>query len=967
MKKTKKSENSGVQSDQRLKEALRERMKELSCMYSFSKLIESSGDDFEKILTGLVELIPPAWHYPQDTCARIVYEGDIYKTKNFKKGRFKLTADIKVNKKKAGIIEVYYLKPKSPEAKGPFLKEEQKLLEVLAQRLGKAAQEICVSRLLEEKNIHLNALNQQLRASNEEYYAANQQLRAAEQQLRAANQEYSASNEELRATEQQLRAAAQQLKAAEKEILNKQYFLESMINTAQAIILVLSPAGKIISINPFMEKISGYRQEEVKGKDWVTTFLPEGDRNKIKELFKKAMGNVQTKGNINPIRTKDGRQLHIQWYDKTLKDRSGKTIGLLSLGHDITEYRVLELEMKHLASFPQLNPNPVIEVDRAGKVLFTNDAVENILRQMGLKDPKLFIPGNFKDLENELKNHSVTGEVQIKDQVFSSIMYYTPEFDTFRIYAINITQDKKNREALKEAEEKYRILFETMAEGVVYQDAQGKIIMANPSAEKLLGLTFEQLQGRKSIDLRWKSIHEDGLAFPGETHPSMTALKTGKKVNDVIMGVFNPQSNSYKWLNINAVPIFIKEETVPCLVYTTFADITERKKAEEEKEKMQLQFLQSQKAEAVGTLAGGIAHDFNNLLTVILGNSKLAKKIAKPDSDTIVFINEIDIAAQRAATLTNQLLLYTRKQPMGMFPLNVNNTINQTLTIIQRLVGEDIKIDLSLDSAVWVVKANESNIQQLLTNLCVNSRDSMPEGGVITIKSENVILSEEQSRVMAEGKPGAYVCISVMDTGIGMDKETLVQIFEPFFTTKRIGKGTGLGLSVAYGIVKSHNGWINAYSEPASGAIFKIYLPSIEEKCIPVPVKEADLDDLKGSGENILIIEDEFQVLNYIKEMLEKNGYFVFSAGNSKDAISIFGKHSEKINTIVCDMILPDRNGLETVKLLKKIKENISVIFCSGYLDDKSRYQQIQEKGYSFIQKPFEIEVLLKLIKEKNN
>jgi PAS domain S-box-containing protein len=410
---------------------------------------------------------------------------------------------------------------------------------------------------------------------------------------------------------------------------------------------------------------------------------------------------------------------------------------------------------------------------------------------------------------------------------------------------------------------------------------------------------------------------------------------------------------------------FMKEERILIeSIARHLGTVIERMQAEEEKEKMQSQLVQSQKIEAIGVLAGGVAHDFNNILTSIKGNTELAMMNTNKSNPLYKDLKEIKVSASRAASLTRQLLLFSRKQPMGFKPIRPNDLINELVKMLNRLIGENIKIKLEFESALWIANADWGSIEQVITNLVVNAGDAMPEGGAITIKTENVTLDEEYSRNNPETRPGKFIRLSVADTGSGMDKETLTHIFEPFFTTKGLGKGTGLGLSVIYGIIKQHNGWINVYSESGHGSVFKIYLPagSVVEK--KKAEKKVPAEKLKGSGERILLVEDEDSVARYTERVLKKNGYVVFVAHNFEETLEVFEKQKGNFDLIISDMVLPDKTGLEIVDELISRKPKLNIIFTSGYLDDKSQWPVIQERGYKFLQKPFEINDILRAVKE---
>lgn len=410
----------------------------------------------------------------------------------------------------------------------------------------------------------------------------------------------------------------------------------------------------------------------------------------------------------------------------------------------------------------------------------------------------------------------------------------------------------------------------------------------------------------------------------------------------------------------------VKERTAELVIATQKLQrkIEDHRRAEEEKEKIQAQLLQAQKMEAIGTLAGGVAHDFNNLLTTIQGYIDLTMMEVDEMDPLYGDLKQIRLAAMRAADLTRQLLLFSRKQPMEFTPLNINSTVDDLLKMLDRLIGEDITINIDLEPDSWTVRADAGNIEQVIMNLAVNARDAMPEGGKLTIKTENVTLNEEHSKVIPEARPGKFVCLSVEDTGVGMDKETIQHIFEPFFSTKEAGKGTGLGLSVVYGIVKQHEGWINVYSEPGRSSTFKVYLPAFSIKVEEETKETISLRELQGSGKRILLVEDEEGVRGFATRVLRENGYVVFEAVDAREALDIFEKEKGNFHLVFSDVVLPDKSGLELVDQLLSRKPEFRILLSSGYVDQKSQWSAIRERGFQFIQKPYNLPDLLRAIRE---
>ena len=386
-------------------------------------------------------------------------------------------------------------------------------------------------------------------------------------------------------------------------------------------------------------------------------------------------------------------------------------------------------------------------------------------------------------------------------------------------------------------------------------------------------------------------------------------------------------------------------------------DITEQKHLEK-------QLIQSQKMEAVGTLAGGVAHDFNNLLTVVIGYSDiLLMKLDKKDQ-MYKLIEAIRKAGQRAASVAQQLLAFSRKQPLQKKVLELNTVMKKMEEMLRHLIGEDIELITEFEPAPGYMEADEGQVEQVLMNLVVNARDAMPEGGKLTIRTENVNIDEYYCKIYSYARPGKFVCISVEDTGVGMDKDTISHIFDPFFTTKEEGKGTGLGLSVIYGILKQHEGWINVYSETGKGTVFKCYLPASFVSEEEEAEEEISLKGLQGHGERVLLVEDEEMLRGFAAGTLRENGYVVFEAEAAEEALDLFEKEKREFHIVFSDVVLPDINGIRLVEQLLSQKPELKVLLCSGYLDNKSRWPIVQERGFNFLQKPFTLYGLLQAFKK---
>jgi CheY-like chemotaxis protein len=368
--------------------------------------------------------------------------------------------------------------------------------------------------------------------------------------------------------------------------------------------------------------------------------------------------------------------------------------------------------------------------------------------------------------------------------------------------------------------------------------------------------------------------------------------------------------------------------------------------------------------EAIRRLAGGVAHEFNNLLTGIMGFSDLLLMRVGDNSTLRKDIESIKKASKQAASLSNQLLTFSRRQKVQMKVLDINDTISSIHSMVQNLLGEDIKLTLLLDPTLKEVKSNSGLINQLIINLVTNARDAMPNGGKLTISTENIVLYENESKTIPYSQPGKFVCLTLTDTGVGMDQDSIHRMFEPFFGTKEVGKGTGLGLSVVYGIIKQHEGWINVESKPGKGSTFKIYFPVTSEKVEEKTRETIKKEQFYGAGKTILVVEDEEIVRELASRVFRENGYIVFEAANSQEAMAIFEREKGEFHLVFSDVVMPGENGIQLVNNLLLQKPELKVLFSSGYTDDKSQRALIAEKGFKFLQKPYTPDELLQKVEQ---
>jgi PAS domain S-box-containing protein len=488
----------------------------------------------------------------------------------------------------------------------------------------------------------------------------------------------------------------------------------------------------------------------------------------------------------------------------------------------------------------------------------------------------------------------------------------------------------------------FRATFEQAAVGVAHVQPDGRYLLVNQKMCDILGYTREDLLGKTFLE----------ITHPYDLTPNLENVR--KVLTDEIKNFSMEKrcirkNGSLIWVNLT-VSLVRDLQGSPVYFISVVEDISEHKKLEE-------QLFQAQKMEAIGQLAGGIAHDFNNLLTAVIGYGHLLKAEVTKDEQASSYVNQILSASERAAVLTNELLTFSRKQIIRPQPVDLNNTIREVEKLLSRIIGEDIEFTTILSDKDLTITADSTQIEQLLLNLATNARDAMPDGGTIIISTDRVELGMEFIKVYGYGKPGPYALIAFEDTGTGMDERTKERIFEPFFTTKAVGKGTGLGLAMVYGIIKQHEGYINAYSEPGKGTTFKIFLPLIQAKA--EDKKPAGVFPVIAGTETILIGEDDLYVRKFIKEMLLKNGYTIFEAVDGEDTVRVFSANQNEINLVILDVIMPKKNGKDVYNEIIKMNPGMKVIFISGYSSDIIHKRGILEEKLDIISKPIMPDELL--------
>lgn len=552
-------------------------------------------------------------------------------------------------------------------------------------------------------------------------------------------------------------------------------------------------------------------------------------------------------------------------------------------------------------------------------------------------------PQRFEDYSSELGR-------------YYEVSAFSPAPGQFATLFSDITSRKLTAQALQAAEERYRSLVESSPNAIAVH-RKGRIVYVNPAGVKLIGAkSQEELIGRNLMDF----VHPD---YQEVVTRRAAAAYTRGEVAPLLEEKFVRLDGSEVDVEVVAIPLMLEGEPA---VNTIIRDITGRKRAEEALRESEEKLRQGQRLEAIGRLAGGVAHDFNNLLTAIIGHTEFLRADVAPHSDRTSDLDEIQKAAERAATLTRQLLAFSRRQALQPHVFDLDEVTENMTGLLEQLIGEDVHLAFRQSPDLWPVEADPGQIEQVIMNLAINARDAMPEGGKLTVETANVELNEDYVSTHLATEPGPYVMLAVSDTGCGMSRELLSHIFEPFFTTKDPGKGTGLGLSTVYGILKQSGGSIWVYSEPGKGTTFKVYLPRADKPVDWSPRSRATPDGASRDGdETILLVEDEPAVLRLAARVLASRGYVVFTAGSPEEAITLFREHPGRVHLLLTDVILPGMSGHALAEVLTGEQSQAPrVLYMSGYTRNAIVHEGRLDADIEFLEKPFTPEALARRVRE---
>jgi len=628
---------------------------------------------------------------------------------------------------------------------------------------------------------------------------------------------------------------------------------------------------------------------------------------------------------------------------------------------DITERRRLESglidsEERFRRLFETAKDGLLLIDKETGNIVNANKAIANILGHssqelIGRKLSDVGLLKDIKDFKKTIFELELFGLIDIVDTQVETKQGLHINADIYLVDRARFVQcNVRDITERKQSEEFIKNIFETVDEGFIVIDREYRIISANKAYLNMVSMPLEAVTGQHCYEVSHR--------IPTPCYEANEDCAVRRTFADGL-----PHKANHVHHDKEGNAVYVETKTYPVKdrsgdiisVIEIIINITENKRLEN-------QLHQAQKMETVGQLAGGITHDFNNILTAIMVNCNLLQMELKEDKELKMYVDEILAAADKAADLTKSLLLFSRKQEISPKLINLNELIERIQKIWLRLIGEDIDFKTILTGSDLIVMADSGQIEQVLMNFITNARDSMPDGGLLSISTELIEVDDEFIRAHGYGESGMYALVTVSDTGIGMDEKTREKIFEPFFTTKEAGKGTGLGLSIVYGIIRQHNGYINVYSEPDKGTTFRIYLPIVNAAAeVNKPV---ELVEPAGGTETVLLAEDNADVRKITRSVLEAFGYTVLEAVDGEDAVNSFMKNKDSIQLLIFDVIMPVKSGKDAYEEILSVRPDINILFLSGYTIDIVGKQGIFAEGLNFISKPVSSNNLLSKIRE---
>jgi two-component system sensor histidine kinase EvgS len=755
---------------------------------------------------------------------------------------------------------------------------------------------------------------------------------------------------------------------AEQALRESEAFIKAVMDNLPIGVAVnsIDPAVDFLYMNDKFPEIYRTTREALTDPDhfWEAVYQDPVFREEIKQRV------------LADVASGDPQRLH--WYDIPIAREGERTTYIsacnavvpgkplmISIVWEVTDRIAAEEALQQSTALQRAmiacSPLAVYSLDREGVVLSWNEAAENMFGWQAeevIGQPLPIIPEDRQQEFAELRGRILAGKqfagvellrLRQNGELLNVSLSAAPIRDAEgQVVAIMATmEDITERKQAEHALRQFKTIFDTASYGAAVSDAEGRLIYVNQFFAQVHGFELEEVTGQ-----------DIGIFHNQEQMEQVKGL-----LDQMLReGSFQAEEVWHCRRDGTVFPMLMSgmlvrdSEGVAQSFTVTAIDLTERKALE-------AQLQQIQKMESIGRLAGGVAHDFNNMLSVILGHAQLALMKAPPDTPVHPHLSEIERTAKRSAGLTQQLLAFARKQTIAPTVLDLNDTVEGMLKMLRRLIGEDLDLAWLPHAGLWPLKMDPAQVDQILANLCVNSRDAIAGVGKVTIETNNVSLSEAYCATHADCLPGDYVMLAVSDDGCGMDQETLANIFEPFFTTKPIDQGTGLGLATVYGIVKQNNGFINVYSEPGEGSTFRIYLPrhvgeAAEQSSTDTP--EMPL----SQGEIVLLVEDDPAIMQMGLLMLEELGYEVLTANTPAEALALAARHEVAIDLLITDVVMPEMDGRRLSNQLTELYPQLKTLFMSGYTANVIAHRGVLDEGVVFLQKPFAFETLAAKVRD---
>lgn len=744
----------------------------------------------------------------------------------------------------------------------------------------------------------------------------------------------------------------------------------------------VSPDGVILDVNAAALEFLGYEnKEKLIGRPLTGTVYAPASRRKAEQLLKRWNRTGSLRNEELQILTREGEIRDVLLNVEMIHDRTGKPLHSISVHLDITERkkteRALRSEEERSRMYLDMAGVILLALDREGGVVLANPKACSVLEGeegdiVGKDWFDSFIPEHectrvrkvFQQLmsgtmepSEYVENRVVTLEGNIRWVAWHNTLVKSRDGEILGTFSSgeDISEGRQTEQALRESEERFRELTDSLPQVVFEVDTQGTITYANRRAFELFGYVEEDLQRRlNTLEMIAVPDHERAVE-------NIDRIIKGDKPTSIEYMARRKDGGTFPVM-IHSTRITRDGEVVG--LRGIIVDLSEHKAAENALKESEERLRQSHKMEAIGRLAGGIAHDFNNLLTTILGYSEMLLSEGTTTKEASESVREIRKSAQRAASLTQQLLAYSRKQVLRPEELDINELVANVTKMLRRLIHENIQLNTLLDSKVGWVKADPAQLEQVIINLAINARDAMPEGGKLTIETHNLVLDESYCKLRSEVIPGEYVMLAVTDTGCGIDEKNQKQIFEPFFTTKEPGKGTGLGLATVFGTVKQSSGYIYVYSEPQRGSTFKVYLPVVQTRN---PTSRNRPKEWAGqaTGGKILLVEDDEPLRKLAAQILERAGYTVVSAPIGEQALRLIdGLGDSKIDLLVTDVVMPGIGGKALAEQIQARIPDLKVLYISGYPDEAVVHHGVLDEGVAFLQKPFSAKAFIEKIQQ---